>query len=153
MKQISAGEFYTLPAENQALFKHWTIPLKITEFVDFSDLNLTHLSPLLTFAGKNHKGDSADFSWCKQLTLATGKFKGAVNFSHSGIHSIHNLHIENPNTDGDYADFSNCPNLKTLEGWDLSKQITIEPEKLAAEKERRALQKFHKNNPQTLPFL
>jgi hypothetical protein len=49
----------------------------------------------------------------------------------------------------------NCPNLENLEGWDLSKEIVIEPEKLAAEKRRRAaLKKFHKNTkPKTLPFL
>jgi hypothetical protein len=100
----------------------------------------------------DNQGFSATFADCKNLQIATGNYVGTVIFSGSGVHSIQNLHIHT--SIGTYADFCKCPNLQTLKGWDLSKKILIEPQKLQAEKERRALQKFHKETePSTLPFL
>jgi hypothetical protein len=97
---------------------------------------------------------AASFYICNNLQVATGTYPGLVNFFGSGIHSIQNLHVKKPNGSGTYAEFSNCKNLHSLQNWDLSKKILIEPEKLAAEKERRAIQKFHsKTQPETLPFL
>ncbi len=82
------------------------------------------------------------------MKIDTGNFKGATVFWNSGIERIENLHIQTPNSEGIYSKFKDCPNLKTLEGWDLSKQIEIEPKKLEAEiKRRAALQKFHTNKP------
>jgi hypothetical protein len=97
---------------------------------------------------------AASFLGCKSLKIATGNYPGFVNFEETGIESIQNLHIENPDSDY-FADFSRCPNLHTLEGWDLSKQICIEDEKWDAEKNRRAaLQKYiEKTKPENLPFL
>jgi hypothetical protein len=74
------------------------------------------------------------------------------------------LHITTPvncenslitHPDGVVADFLGCPNLHTLENWDLYNEITIEPEKLATEIKRRAtFQKFLKESqPKPLPFL
>jgi hypothetical protein len=100
----------------------------------------------------NITGTSASFSLCKKLQIATGEYAGFVSFYKSGIHSIHNLKIKRRG--GTYADFTHCPNLQNLGNWDLSKPIDIEPEKLAAEKERRSLKKFHKEaQPKLLPFL
>jgi hypothetical protein len=98
---------------------------------------------------------SADFTGCKSLQIATGNYPGFVNFSSSGIHKIHNLHIENPNSSRIYTNFLDCPNLKTLEGWDLSKQSWVEDHKLEAEKKRRAaLKNFHTERKiESLPFL
>jgi hypothetical protein len=100
-------------------------------------------------------GWASCFENCPNLQIATGTYPGFVSFFSSGVHSIQNLHIEKPNASRNFADFSQCSNLQNLEGWDLSKQILIEPEKLAAEKARRiALQKFHiQNKPKELPFL
>jgi hypothetical protein len=193
--KITAAKFLAMIDENPSVFEHWETPLEITEYVDCRDSNITHLSPHLTFSGKDNDEWSATFSECERLETATGTFRGFVSFANSnikkidklqtfnkkqsasffncksleiatghypgfvwftfsGIHSIQNLHIENPNKKGEYADFKNCDMLKTLKGWDLSKEIEIEPEKLAAEKERQALLKFKKETEaQTLPFL
>jgi hypothetical protein len=89
------------------------------------------------------------------LTVATGNYPRAANFQETGITHIENLEIEKPNVDGSYANFCMCPNLHTLEGWDLSKSLSIEPQKLEAEINRRnALKTFHKQSqPEELPFL
>jgi hypothetical protein len=108
----------------------------------------------LNVIGSDLNGWSANFYSCKNLEIATGNYKNYVTFDDSAIHTIQNLHIQNPDNDGDYSNFSACPNLITLEGWDLSKKIYIEAAKLAAEKERRALQKFiEETQPKPLPFL
>jgi hypothetical protein len=102
----------------------------------------------------NKDGLSASFWACKDLEIATGSYAGYVNFLSSGIHTIKNLNVKNTKEQA-YANFENCPNLHTLENWDLSKTILIEPEKLEAEKKRRAkLQKHLKETQaQELPFL
>jgi hypothetical protein len=197
--KITAAEFHKMINENPAVFKHWETPLEITEYVNCKFSAITHLSPHLTFSGRNSNGASADFSECKHLKIATGTFGCLVAFSGSGIETIEDLHIKNVNTEGwaacfdncknlkvatgtypgcvffngsgvnsieklhitgqDYnyghANFKDCLNLQTLEGWDLSKKIKIEPEKLEAEKKRRAsLKKFHKETKvEELPFL
>jgi hypothetical protein len=198
MKKITADEFHNMIRKNPSVFEHWNTPLEITEFVICNNSDITHLSPLLTFSGRDQGGEVAAFHSCHKLKMATGTFHGFVRFptcgiekienliitqptmanaaasfwccyalkiatgnypGHvdfwgSGIESIQNLHIKNPTKKNDYANFACCKNLSNLEGWDLSKQICIEPEKLAAEKERRALQKFHKETtPKELPFL
>jgi hypothetical protein len=189
-KIITAQEFLEMIAKNPSVFEHWDSPLEITEYVSCLLSEITHLSPQLTFSGKDKAGWAADFmmatnlknatgtfhghvrfqqsgiekieklivtksdndkcaaifSYCANLKIATGTFHGCVDFSESGIHSIQNLHVQNPNADKYYAYFSDCPNLKTLKGWDLSKKIWIEPEKLAAEKERRASKNSTKNH-------
>jgi hypothetical protein len=97
---------------------------------------------------------AACFGGCKNLKIATGTYPGFVNFENSGIESIQNLHIQNPAYDENFACFRNCPNLHTLAGWDLSKKIGIEPQKLEVEKKQRKLHKFIKETqPEELPFL
>jgi hypothetical protein len=196
--KITAQEFLEMIAENPSVFEHWDTPLEITEFVKCNNSAITHLSPHLTFSGKNEvesaahfwecpnlkiatgtylgkvvfsnsgikrienltvtkankNGVAATFVNCPNLQVATGTYPGFVYFQNSGIERIENLTITNPHNDGYYADFLYCPNLKTLEGWDLSQKIIIEDAKLAAEKSRRALLKFHKESqPKSLPFL
>jgi hypothetical protein len=199
MRKISASEFLPMIKKNPSIFEHWNTPLEITEYIACTKFSITHLSKHLLFSGKNRMGESASFSLCKSLKIATGTFQnyvyfghsgiekiedlhilqtdpkghavsfagcpnlkiatgnypGCVNFSGSEIHSIHNLQIEKPNTSGDYARFWNCPNLHTLNGWDLSKQIHIEPEKLESEINRRASLKnfIQETIPKELPFL
>jgi hypothetical protein len=95
----------------------------------------------------------ASFYKCKNLQVATGNYAGFVSFWKTGIHSIQNLHIQSDRI-GHYAELSDCPNLHSLEGWDITKGCGIEPEKLESEKRRRkSLKKFIKNQTQELPFL
>jgi hypothetical protein len=105
--------------------------------------------------GKDYAGNSASFEGCKSLKIATGTYPSLVTFSSSGIESIQNLVIELPKDNGFYADFCNCQNLQTLEGWDLSKPIFIESPKIKAEERRRATLKKFVEQTQTkeLPFL
>jgi hypothetical protein len=122
-------------------------------FVRFTNSAIERIETLNILHAKKD-GEAVNFDSCQNLEIATGTYPGYASFENSGIHSIHNLHISNPDIDGIYANFENCRNLKNLQGWNLSKEIWIEPEKLAAEKERRALQKFLKEtNPKELPFL
>jgi hypothetical protein len=123
-------------------------------FHGFVNFEFTNTKTIQNLKVENQTGMSASFFGCKNLETAAGTYSNYVSFCDTGIHSIHNLHIQNINSFKNYADFERCPNLKNLEGWDLSKQIKIEPEKLLAEKERRALLKFHnQTQPQELPFL
>jgi hypothetical protein len=118
-------------------------------FAESGVQKIENLNILKTDITKN----AASFWKCNNLTIATGTYPGWVNFSESGIHSIHNLHIHT--SIETYASFECCPFLKTLEGWDLSKKIIIEEEKLEAEIKRRAsLQKYiQESQPIKLPFL
>jgi hypothetical protein len=103
--------------------------------VDFSESGVEKIVNLN--AGKHEDGISADFLGCKNLKIATGNFEGFAIFLHSGIDTIHNLNIKTPHAIYGYADFNGCPNLQTLEGWDISKTIHIEPQKLEAEIKRQ----------------
>jgi hypothetical protein len=130
--QIAIGTFYG--------FVFWNSAIKKIEDLNILQCDMFNMS--------------ATFSGCKNLKIATGRYQGFVNFEDCGIETIQNLHIQSPDEEGDYASFRDCPTLLTLKGWDLSKKILIEPEKLAAEKKRLALQKFvEKAQPQELPFL
>jgi hypothetical protein len=201
--KITAKEFYAMVLENPSVFEHWETPLEITDAIHLANSPITHLSPQLTFTGKNTDGWSAWFENCKQLKTATGVFKnppcfytchiekienlviqnatknglaasfygcyalkiatgnypGFVDFKRSGIERIENLHIENPYSDGEYADLRHCKNLHSLAGWNISKPLTIEWEKLEAEKNRIEKQKEaikdwkEKTDPSPLPFL
>jgi hypothetical protein len=102
----------------------------------------------------NPNGNAANFYNCKSLQIATGTYPGFVSFESSGIHSIKDLHIQTPNKQKKYTDFKDCQRLHILQGWDLSKEIYIESEKLESEIKRRSVQKFiRETGPQELPFL
>ncbi len=156
--KVTDQEFYAIIENNPSVFEQWNTPLEISEYVNCKNSPITHLSPHLIFSGKDKNGNSADFTLCKSLQIATGTYPRYVDFEGSGIHSIQNLDIQLPDIIvGDIVagDFRDCPNLHTLENLDLAKKIQIEPEKLNAEiKRRKALQKFHsKTQPKELPFL
>ncbi len=74
--------------ENPSVFKHWETPLEIIEYVDCEASPITHLSPLLTFSGRDNVGDSACFLKCAQLENASGTFNGYVYFTHSNIRKL-----------------------------------------------------------------
>jgi hypothetical protein len=122
-------------------------------YVCFSASNIKKIENL-SIQQNNNGGMSAAFAGCKALEIATGNYAGFVSFAGSGIHSIQNLQIQG-SAERLHAEFSNCPNLHTLQNWDLSKPIWIESKKLEAEKKRRtALKKFvTETQPNELPFL
>ena len=91
-------------------------PLEITTYVQLIKEAITHLSPFLTFSGKNEMGWAADFERCKNLKVATGTFHGFVYFGSSGIKEIKNLNITGIDSEGDSANFYSCKNLKVATG-------------------------------------
>jgi hypothetical protein len=114
--KITAAQFKKMILENPSVFEHWETPLEITEFVDCTDSPITHLSPLLTFAGRDNKGNSASFAKCLNLQIATGTFHGYVEFSHSNIEKIENLTVTETNGNRDSAGFWCCKKLETATG-------------------------------------
>jgi hypothetical protein len=129
-------------------------------FVSFYESGVEHIENLVITEPNNEgwaanfEGWAANFEECPYLKVATGTYPGFVFFKKSGIERIENLTITQPDKTGTYAEFQECDNLSSIKNWDLSKKIVIEPEKLEAEKERRALKKFHKETePTPLPFL
>ncbi len=108
----------------------------------------------LSITQPNTNGWAANFFLCPNLKIATGNYPGLVNFRRSGIQKIKNLHIQNPDPDGIFVLLSDCENLNNLKDLNLEQTLEIEPEKLAREKERRAVQQFfQKTQPKKLPFL
>ena len=95
--------------DNPSWCKNIKEEIEVTTYVSFTSSKLTHLSPLSTFSGKNIEGWSANFSKCKNLKVATGTFEGTVNFDNSGITTIKDLIIKNPNKYGGKATFKGCP--------------------------------------------
>jgi hypothetical protein len=116
MHQITAEQFQQDVELDPAWASKLTEPVEITEFCELIDSDITHLSPLLHFTGRNYWGDGASFWGCKSLKVAEGTFQGCVNFSESGIEKIGNLTITKPKNDGDAAYFFRCKSLKVAEG-------------------------------------
>jgi len=116
MKQITAEEFTDFVTRDPAWASKLTEPVEITTYANLKGSNITHLSPLLTFSGKDKDGDTASFKNCPNLKIATGKFVGWVTFSKSRIEKIQDLEVTQPNTYGWAADFYECQNLKVATG-------------------------------------
>jgi hypothetical protein len=114
--KITAKEFLAMVKENPSIFEHWETPLEITEYVDCSSSIITHLSPHLTFSGKNENENTASFYDCKSLKNATGTFHGYVNFAMSRVEEIKALTITQPNTIGWAANFYGCERLQIATG-------------------------------------
>ena len=119
MRQITSAEFKQAVNIDPAWASTITEPIEITDYCDMKGSNISHLSPLLTFRGKDYYGNSADFYGCKNLKIATGNFKGYSSFSHSGIEKIENLKCEK-HKHRKSANFDDC---KTLKIKDLSNKI------------------------------
>ena len=115
MKQITSAEFKQAVNIDPAWASTITKPIEITDYCDMPNSKITHLSPLLTFNGKNNDGDSANFSGCKNLKIATGNFKGYSSFSYSGIEKIENLNC-GVDKNGNSTFFSGCKNLRIATG-------------------------------------
>jgi hypothetical protein len=116
--KITGEQFVELIKENPSWCLNVTEPLEVTTFVFLGGSLITHLSPLIYFSGKcedeffadTKKGIvSASFNCCDNLKVATGTFKGFVNFQDSGITTIKDLTIKNTNAYGVKAIFVDCP--------------------------------------------
>jgi len=116
MKQITGEEFVGLIEKDPSWCKNLKKEVEITTFVNLAYSNITHLSPLITFSGKNKNGWVVDFGNCEQLKVATGTYKGFANFSYSEIEKIENLNVTGVDTVIDSAYFLGCKNLKVATG-------------------------------------
>jgi hypothetical protein len=114
--KITAKEFLAMIAENPSIFEHWETPLEITGYVNCGESNITHLSKQLTFSGRNSIGETASFSNCPDLKVATGTFHGLVYFVYSGIEKIENLQITNSDRTGWATNFCGCDSLQIATG-------------------------------------
>jgi len=116
MKTLTAQEFKELIKKDPSWCQTITESTTITDYCDLVASWITHLSPLLIFAGKNEDGWAANFFECKELKKAEGTFLGKVVFSRSGIEEIGKLEISKPGLNGGAADFVQCENLKAARG-------------------------------------
>ena len=114
--RITGTEFEGAIKKDPSWCKALKEPIEITTYVELRGSNITHLSPLLTFSGTDTCGWVADFQGCKNLKVATGTYKGAVNFSPSGIEKIENLVVNGTDKDGISANFRDCKDLKVAAG-------------------------------------
>ena len=113
---ITAKQFKHAVQLDAAWAAKLTEPVEVSGYCDLTDSGITHLSPLLTFSGRNERGETAKFSRCMDLRVAEGRFRGLADFMDSGIERIGDLSITRPNEYGEAADFDWCIALKVAEG-------------------------------------
>ena len=113
--KMTGSEFEKVIEKNPSWCLRLTAPLEITTYAHLINSKITHLSPLITFSGGD-KGWAANFSKCKNLKVATGKFEGIVNFENSGVEKIENLTVDANITSKGVASFRYCKNLKVASG-------------------------------------
>ena len=116
MRNLTAAEFKAAVSLDPAWAATITDPVEITDYCDMEGSKITHLSSLLHFSGRNHKGNAATFEGCNHLKVAEGKFAGFVDFSSSGVERIGRLEITAPNKNGGAACFWRCYALNIAEG-------------------------------------
>lgn len=97
MRQITSDEFKAAVAIDPAWATTLTEQTEVTGYCDMTGSKITHLSSLLSFTARNGKGNSADFSGCRNIKVAEGHFAGFVDFSESSIEKIGELTITRPN--------------------------------------------------------
>ena len=116
MKRITGERFIEEITKDPSWCKNLKEPLEIITFIDIPKSPITHLSPLLTFSGKNNIGWVANFTKCEKLEVATGTFNGAVCFYKAGIKEIKNLLVTKTTNYGQSANFDGCKELTTATG-------------------------------------
>lgn len=115
MKAITTQVFKDYIELDPAWASKLTEPIEITDHCDMSASEITHLSPLLHFNGKEENGNCASFANCKSLKVAEGNFLGFVDFSSSGVEKIGDITCGRNNL-GTCASFARCDCLKIAEG-------------------------------------
>lgn len=116
MKQITAEEFYLRTEINANWCAEITEPIEVPEFLNYPGKEITALSPLITFSGRDENGDVAVFRDCENLKVAEGTFHGYVSFSKSGIEEIGDLVIVKTDKNGNACSFMGCERLKIAQG-------------------------------------
>ena len=104
---MTGEEFKALIEKDPSWCKNLKEPLEITTFANLEQTEITHLSPLITFSGEDKYGWTASFHRCRQLEVATGTFKGFVQFSYTSVKTIESLNTLIPQ--GLTAAFYDCP--------------------------------------------
>jgi len=112
--KMTGKEFVELITKDPSWCASLKKPLEITTCADLGSSPITHLSPLLTFTGKDRE-IVANFTYCKNLKVATGTFKGTAYFGQSGIEKIENLLVETTKQSV-ASSFYLCKNLKVATG-------------------------------------
>ena len=116
MRRITGEKFVKLINKNPSWCKNLKEKIEITTYAGLDSSNITHLSPLITFSGRDQDGWAASFINVKTLKIATGTFLGFVNFAGTGIEEIKNLIVRETQKKGSAANFFNCRNLKVATG-------------------------------------
>ena len=114
--KMTASQFENAVNRDPAWASKLTEPVEITEYCDMSGSEITHLSPMLHFAGNDDEENAANFAECNQLKVAEGVFDGFVDFMDSGIEKIGDLVVTKPNENGEAADFTCCYQLQIAGG-------------------------------------
>ena len=114
--KITAKEFNRRTLEDPNWCAQITQPTEVTGFVSFTRYEITSLSPLLTFSGKDELGRAADFRWVTGLKIAEGTFHGHADFLGSRIEEIGDLKVLGSSVLGHAASFSSCKWLKIARG-------------------------------------
>lgn len=115
--RLTAAAFCACVRKNSSWCDELTSALEITEFCDLSGTGIKCLSRFLIFSGRDREsGRVADFSNCPRLDSAQAVFHGGVDFSGSGISSIANFVVTQPDKDGRAAQFERTKNLRVAEG-------------------------------------
>lgn len=115
MKTITEQEFKREIERDPSWASKLTKPVEITEHCDMGGSNITHLSPMLYFTGKDEYEQCASFYRCKSLKIAEGNYTGFVWFAESSIEEIGDLTC-GKDEKGASAHFSDCKSLKIARG-------------------------------------
>lgn len=113
--KITGEQFIQNILKNPSWAKNLKNPVEVTTPIDLSGIKITHLSPLLTFSGRNADGYSASFTGA-DIDVACGTFHGAVLFDWAKIKEIKDLSIKEPSKNGVAARFHGCENLRCATG-------------------------------------
>ena len=112
---MTGEEFDKLTKTNPSWCLSIKEPLEITTYANLSRSPITHLSPLITFSGRNMHGWVGSFQQ-SNLKVATGTFKGYVYFDGSAVEKIENLIVDSPCHSLSAASFAECRKLKVATG-------------------------------------
>lgn len=129
MRQMTGREFVARIRRNPSWAKSLEEPLEVTTFANLDGTEITHLSPLITFRGRNKSGNVASFRNCQKLEIAEGTFDGFVDFGRvwiekgkkmkeipTGIKKIGRLRVLRPNDHGDAINLEGCAGVQHFKG-------------------------------------
>jgi len=116
MRALTATEFQLQVAANPRWAADLAEPLEVSTYCNMQGSPIQKLSPFLHFKGRTDDGSVADFSNCKCLTHLEGHFYGWSNFGESGIETIGDLTVHEPDAVGEAMSLAGCSSLQTASG-------------------------------------